>query len=80
MIRAAAKNFHRVAAVTDPDEYAGVLNELGGSKGTLGLETRFRLARAAFQRVARYDAAIARYLDAADAKKGFAAYTVRKGS
>jgi phosphoribosylaminoimidazolecarboxamide formyltransferase / IMP cyclohydrolase len=80
MIRAAAKNFHRVAAVTDPGEYPEVVAELSGSQGTLGLDTRFRLARAAFQRIARYDAAITGYLDAADATRGFTAYTIRKGS
>jgi phosphoribosylaminoimidazolecarboxamide formyltransferase/IMP cyclohydrolase len=77
MIRAAAKNFHRVAAVTDPGEYDEVLRELSGNHGTLGLDTRFRLARAAFHRIAGYDAAITGYLDAADPAKGFAAYTIR---
>ncbi len=80
MVRAAAKNFHRVAAVTDPGEYAGVLQELAAANGTLGLETRFRLARAAFRRIARYDAAITTYLDAADPGAGLAAYTVNRGS
>ena len=80
MIRAAAKNFHRVAAVTDPGEYSEVLRELSGNEGTLCLDTRFRLARAAFKRIARYDSAITSYLDAADSARGFAAYTIRKGS
>ena len=80
MIRAAAKNFHRVAAVTDPGEYPGVLQELASTDGALCLETRFRLARAAFRRIARYDAAITSYLDAADPAAGLAAYTVNKGS
>jgi phosphoribosylaminoimidazolecarboxamide formyltransferase/IMP cyclohydrolase len=77
MIRAAAKNFHRVAAVTDPGEYDEVLRELSSNHGTLGLDARFRLARAAFRRIAGYDAAITGYLDAADPAKGFAAYTIR---
>ena len=36
MIRAAAKNFHRVAAVTDPGEYAAILRELSRKPGHLG--------------------------------------------
>jgi phosphoribosylaminoimidazolecarboxamide formyltransferase/IMP cyclohydrolase len=79
MIRAAAKNFHRVAAVTDPSEYADVLHELSVNQGTLGLDTRFRLARAAFTRIARYDQAIMGYLTAVDSAAGFQSYTIRKG-
>ena len=62
MIRAAAKNHHAVAVVTDPSQYAGVLDELEGSGGALRAETRARLAAEAFERTARYDEAIAAYL------------------
>jgi phosphoribosylaminoimidazolecarboxamide formyltransferase/IMP cyclohydrolase len=62
MIRAAAKNFIRVAPVVDPDDYAGVVRELEAAGGTLSLATRFRLARKAFAHTAQYDAAIAAYL------------------
>src|SRR6516165_6484857 len=34
MIRAAAKNYHDVAVVTDPAQYAGVINELRANKGS----------------------------------------------
>ncbi len=61
MIRAAAKNHASVAVVTDPSQYAAVLEELRAS-GVLGGATRFRLAREAFGRTAQYDAAIAAYL------------------
>jgi phosphoribosylaminoimidazolecarboxamide formyltransferase/IMP cyclohydrolase len=61
MIRAAAKNYHDVAVVTDPAQYAGVLDELRASNGALGLSTRERLAAAAFARTATYDRAIAAY-------------------
>ena len=61
MVRAAAKNFHRVAVLTDPSDYAAVAAELA-SDGTLGLDTRFALARKAFRLTASYDAAIADYL------------------
>ncbi len=64
MVRAAAKNFHRVAVVTDPADYPAVLAELKAGRGTLPLATRFALAQKAFRRTARYDAAIADYLGA----------------
>lgn len=62
MIRAAAKNFHRVAAVTDPADYPRILSEIAGGRGSLSLETRFELARKAFRNTAEYDTAIAEYL------------------
>jgi phosphoribosylaminoimidazolecarboxamide formyltransferase/IMP cyclohydrolase len=63
MIRAAAKNHAAVAVVVDPGQYGPVLRELRHSGG-LSAETRRRLAREAFQRTARYDAAIAAWLGA----------------
>jgi phosphoribosylaminoimidazolecarboxamide formyltransferase/IMP cyclohydrolase len=65
MIRAAAKNHAGVAVVTDPGQYGAVLDELRRSGGELGEATRLALARDAFRRTARYDAAIASYLDPA---------------
>jgi phosphoribosylaminoimidazolecarboxamide formyltransferase/IMP cyclohydrolase len=62
MIRAAAKNHDAVAVVTDPSQYAAVLDELERGGGVLARETCARLAGEAFQRTSRYDAAIARYL------------------
>jgi hypothetical protein len=62
MIRAAAKNHDAVAVVTDPSQYADLLRELEASGGVLSRETRARLAAEAFERTARYDAAIADYL------------------
>ncbi|MDX1971996.1 MAG: bifunctional phosphoribosylaminoimidazolecarboxamide formyltransferase/IMP cyclohydrolase [Candidatus Sumerlaeia bacterium] len=58
MIRAAAKNFNRVAVVADPGDYTEVLILLQ-KHGELDLPTRQRLARKAFERTAAYDAAIA---------------------
>jgi phosphoribosylaminoimidazolecarboxamide formyltransferase/IMP cyclohydrolase len=60
MIRAAAKNFHDVAVVTNPADYEPVLLELREQGGTT-LATRQSLAAAAFARTAAYDAAIAAY-------------------
>jgi phosphoribosylaminoimidazolecarboxamide formyltransferase/IMP cyclohydrolase len=61
MVRAAAKNYHDVAIVTDPGQYGAVLEELKANKGSLSLPTRERLAGAAFARTAIYDQAIAGY-------------------
>ncbi len=63
MIRAAAKNSASVGVVTDPAQYEPLLAELRASGGALSEETRRRLAREAFRRTARYDAAIAAYLE-----------------
>jgi phosphoribosylaminoimidazolecarboxamide formyltransferase/IMP cyclohydrolase len=62
MVRASAKNFLRVASVTDPADYDGVIRELEAGKGVLSLKTRFSLAQKAFAHTAAYDTAIAAYL------------------
>ena len=59
MVRAAAKNYLRVAAVTDPLDYPALLEELADNGGTLALATRFALMRKAFALTAAYDGAIA---------------------
>lgn len=59
MIRASAKNYIRVASVTDAADYAALVAELETSGGTLSLATRFRLMQKAFAHTASYDAAIA---------------------
>jgi phosphoribosylaminoimidazolecarboxamide formyltransferase/IMP cyclohydrolase len=61
LVRAAAKNYHDVAIVTDPEQYAAVGAELHAHSGALTLETRERLAAAAFARIAAYDRAISAY-------------------
>jgi phosphoribosylaminoimidazolecarboxamide formyltransferase/IMP cyclohydrolase len=62
MVRASAKNFLRVASVTDPSDYARVLDEMRASQGTVSLKTRFGLAVKAFTHTAEYDTAISGYL------------------
>jgi phosphoribosylaminoimidazolecarboxamide formyltransferase/IMP cyclohydrolase len=75
LIRAAAKNFLRVASVVDPADYQALLAELGGAgRGTLGLGTRFRLARKAFAATAAYDRAIAGYLEGCSPEQVAGAY------
>ena len=64
MLRAAAKNFAYVAVATDPAQYAGIVEELAANDGRLSAQARFRLGVAAFDRVARYDAAISNVLSA----------------
>ena len=59
MVRAAAKNFHSVAVVTEPDRYGFVLDELNSAGGELSLDTRRDLAGEAFAHVASYDSAVA---------------------
>ncbi|MGO9409809.1 MAG: hypothetical protein ACLQCB_03565 [Spirochaetia bacterium] len=80
MVRAAAKNFHRVAALTDPADYEPVLEELSAGRGTLSLATRWRLAQKAFAVTAAYDAAICSYLAGLDLERVAADYDVRTGS
>ncbi|MDP9284373.1 MAG: bifunctional phosphoribosylaminoimidazolecarboxamide formyltransferase/IMP cyclohydrolase [Actinomycetota bacterium] len=58
MLRAAAKNFVHVAAVSRPEQYELVLDELR-EHGEVTRETRRRLAAAAFSTTAAYEAAIA---------------------
>jgi phosphoribosylaminoimidazolecarboxamide formyltransferase/IMP cyclohydrolase len=61
MIRAAAKNWHDVAVVTDPADYPAVLEEIR-VKGEVSPETKRRLAEKVFILTSRYDGAIANYL------------------
>ena len=62
MLRASAKNFNDVAVVVDPDDYPSIAKELADKKGMLSRDTRFSLAKKAFQLTARYDGAISNYL------------------
>ena len=62
MVRAAAKNYTGVAVVTDPDDYATLLDELRANDGALSLATRFALAKKAFTHTGRYDGMIANWL------------------
>ncbi len=60
MVRAAAKNFPHVLVVVDPSDYGTVLEKL--KQGSVNMNYRRQLAQKAFQHVASYDTAIARYL------------------
>ena len=69
MVRAAAKNHGNeqggVGVVTDPEDYAPILEELKAG-GALSYKTRFALAKKAFTHTARYDSAIANWLTSLD--------------
>lgn len=62
LLRAAAKNWARVAVLCDPAQYGPVADEIRRDGGT-SAETRRRLAAEAFARTAAYDAAIAGYFN-----------------
>ncbi|MEM1329077.1 MAG: bifunctional phosphoribosylaminoimidazolecarboxamide formyltransferase/IMP cyclohydrolase [Planctomycetota bacterium] len=62
MVRSAAKNHASVAVLTDPAQYASVIEELNAHDCGTTLRTREKLAAAAFARTAQYDAAIASYM------------------
>lgn len=66
LLRAAAKNFARVAVVCDPLDYGVVLNELKEA-GSISAETRQRLAVKAFQHTRNYDTAIASWIGSLEA-------------
>ncbi|MFH0901450.1 MAG: bifunctional phosphoribosylaminoimidazolecarboxamide formyltransferase/IMP cyclohydrolase, partial [Pseudomonadota bacterium] len=62
MVRAAAKNYERVAIVVDPDDYQEVCRLLDENDGEIPRSARFRLAKKAFAHTASYDGAVAAYL------------------
>ncbi|MDI6747816.1 MAG: bifunctional phosphoribosylaminoimidazolecarboxamide formyltransferase/IMP cyclohydrolase [Rhodocyclaceae bacterium] len=71
MVRAAAKNHGNeqggCAVVTEPADYAGIVDELKANQGKISYATRFALAKKAFVHTARYDGAIANWLTSLDA-------------
>ena len=70
MIRSAAKNWHDVAVVVLPDDYATVIQELKDNGGALSLTTRSLLASKAFGQTALYDALVHAYLSGAFPRSG----------
>lgn len=61
LIRAAAKNYKYVSVLTNPDQYSEYLSEL--VSGSVKLETREKLASAAFSHTSYYDTLIADYFE-----------------
>lgn len=63
MVRAAAKNHRHTIVVVNPDRYQSLIEEMEKHGGGVTLQTRFDLAREAFQHTAMYDAMIASYFN-----------------
>lgn len=61
MLRSAAKNYQDVAVITDPNDYAKVLDELKAN-GQVSLETKFYFMQKVFEHTANYDSMICNYL------------------
>jgi phosphoribosylaminoimidazolecarboxamide formyltransferase/IMP cyclohydrolase len=70
MVRSAAKNHRYVGIVTEPGDYARVLEELRKNGGALSEDLKRELAAKAFGLTARYDAAIARWMFEAEQREG----------
>ncbi len=68
MVRSAAKNHRHVTILTRSDDYAAIIAEL--QAGAVSAATRQRLAVAAFQHTAAYDAVIANWLATRAAAEG----------
>ena len=64
LIRASAKNHEFVAIVTDPADYAAVINDMTANKGATTLALRRRLAAAAYAHTAGYDSMISQWMAA----------------
>jgi phosphoribosylaminoimidazolecarboxamide formyltransferase / IMP cyclohydrolase len=77
MIRAAAKNYLRVAPVVNPADYGKLIKKLKKNDGKLSLADRFELACTAFAHTAEYDSTIAKYLAAKSPKKVAAIYNLK---
>ena len=78
LIRAAAKNHTRVTILSDPEDYAGFLQEL--EKGDISEESRNTYALKAFEQTADYDEAIAGFFRKRYAGDGQQQITLRYGT
>ena len=64
MLRSAAKNMRSVTVVTDPSDYARVIESMRANGGDTTEALRLELGRKVYARTAAYDAAIAAWLAA----------------
>ncbi len=62
MIRAGAKNHRFVAVVTDPADYAGLIDQMRAHDGATTLAFRQKLALTAYSRTASYDTAVSSWM------------------
>ena len=79
MIRAAAKNFIRVASVVDPADYERIIAEMERRDGATTLSLRFGLAQKAFEHTAVYDRTITDFLSAQALSDVSACYRLKEG-
>ena len=63
MLRSAAKNYRSVTVVVDPADYADVLENIQANDGATTLKLRERFGIKVFVTTAKYDGAIANYLN-----------------
>ena len=75
-LRAAAKNWHRVTTVVDPDDYRFLLEEMKDSNGGTRAETRFDLHKKVFRHLADYNTAIANFVEGVDPKEALKSYKI----
>ncbi len=61
MVRAAAKNYHSVLPLCDPENYAEFIEEYEKSNGQISLEFRKKSASTVFAMTATYESAISNY-------------------
>ena len=71
MIRSAAKNHAYATIVTDPTDYAGLLEELAENDGATSLAFRKLMAAKAFAATAAYDSMISQWFAFADQQRLF---------
>lgn len=63
MLRSAAKNFKFVTAITDPNDYKRVVNELSSNEGDISIKLNKELAAKVFDLTSSYDSAIYNFLN-----------------
>jgi len=63
LLRAAAKNYRRVAVLNSPDQYHNFAVEFERNDGEISLEKRRQLAKSAFATTAFYDSAILNWFE-----------------
>ena len=64
MLRAAAKNFQRVTAVSDPKYYDEIIGEMDANAGEISLATKQKMATETFANIHQYDADISHWFKA----------------
>ena len=62
IIRAAAKNFYYVTVLSSPENYSDFIDEFS-ENNEVSYETRYELARKAFNKISEYDLAISKYFN-----------------